>query len=634
MQQPQLFLAIVLFGLNACTRAATVAPEQSQVSGGVASRAAQYNAHILVDQFGYRPGDPKVAVIRDPHVGYDAKDSFVPGLDYQVRRSSDGAVVYSGKAAMWNGGSVQASSGDAGWWFDFSAVTEPGTYFVYDVTKKVRSPTFSIDQQVYRKILKAALRMYFYQRSGFAKRAPFAEACWVDDPAYNGPKQDTEAHDVTDQNNAAKIMDLGGGWFDAGDTNKYVTFAAQPVHQLLSAYQENPAAFTDDFNIPESGNGIPDVLDEVKWETDWLKKVQLKDGSAVLKVGEIGYFNASPPSSDHNARFYVPSCTSSTIALSGMLAHASYVYAKFPALAADAADLKTRAINAWNNYQGIANKQAHCDTGVVHAGNADWSADDQEAEAVVAAIYLYSLTNDAAYERYIKANYRKTHPYGDFGWSRYKPEQGDALLFYAGLPDADSGLKATILSDKVHDVNAGNQIYGLNAKDDLYRSFLHDPQYHWGSNNPRASYGNTNMDVLAYRLPVSGTAAYQDRALDVLHYFHGVNPFGKVYLSNMYEYGATNSVNEIFHAWFAAGSKWSDALSSDCGPAPGYVPGGPVANAASAGIPASISPPAGQPEQKSYRDWNGNYPESSYVVNEPAIYYQSAYLKLLSKFAN
>src|SRR5580692_2858075 len=110
MQQPQLFLAIVLFGLNACTRAATVAPEQSQVSGGVASRAAQYNAHILVDQFGYRPGDPKVAVIRDPHVGYDAKDSFVPGLDYQVRRSSDGAVVYSGKAAMWNGGSVQASS--------------------------------------------------------------------------------------------------------------------------------------------------------------------------------------------------------------------------------------------------------------------------------------------------------------------------------------------------------------------------------------------------------------------------------------------------------------------------------------------------------------------------------------------
>jgi len=101
----------------------------------------------------------------------------------------------------------------------------------------------------------------------------------------------------------------------------------------------------------------------------------------------------------------------------------------------------------------------------------------------------------------------------------------------------------------------------------------------------------------------------------------------------MYEYGATNSVNEIYHTWFWVGSKWSDALRSVCGPAPGYVPGGPVANAQSAGIPAYISPPAGQPEQKSYKDWNGITPENSWVINEAGIYYQSAYLKLLSKFA-
>ncbi len=44
------------------------------------------------------------------------------------------------------------------------------------------------------------------------------------------------------------------------------------MHQLLTAYAEHPAAFTDDFNIPESGNGLPDLIDEVKWEVDWLKK--------------------------------------------------------------------------------------------------------------------------------------------------------------------------------------------------------------------------------------------------------------------------------------------------------------------------------------------------------------------------
>ena len=35
-----------------------------------------------------------------------------------------------------------------------------------------------------------------------------------------------------------------------------------------------PFVFGDDTNIPESGNGTPDVLDEVKWELDWMLKMQ------------------------------------------------------------------------------------------------------------------------------------------------------------------------------------------------------------------------------------------------------------------------------------------------------------------------------------------------------------------------
>ncbi|MEQ1359238.1 glycoside hydrolase family 9 protein, partial [Salmonella enterica] len=85
-------------------------------------------------------------------------------------------------------------------------------------------------------------------------------------------------------------------------------------------YQENPPAFGDDFDIPESGNGVPDILDEVRWETDWLEKMQFPDGSAALKVGETVYAAAAPPSSDRNTRYYIPSCTSSTIAVAGMFA--------------------------------------------------------------------------------------------------------------------------------------------------------------------------------------------------------------------------------------------------------------------------------------------------------------------------
>ena len=604
--------------------------------GGTASphrdrTSVPFDVHLVVDQFGYRPGDAKVAVIRDPKVGYDKADSFTPGTVYQVRRSADGSVALSGAPAPWNAGAVEASSGDRGWWFDFSAVDAPGSYYIFDVQKNVRSAPFVIDQHVYKNVLKAAMRMFYYQRSGMAKRLPFAESCWVDEASYMGPDQDLEAHDITDRDNKAKIKNLGGGWFDAGDTNKYVTFAVQPVHQLLSAYQEAPDAFGDDFNIPESGNGVPDVLDEVKWETDWLKKMQYSDGSAALKVGEIVYAAASPPSSDRNQRFYIPACTSSTIAAAGMFAHAAYVFSRFPALAADADDLKSRALLAWNNYQQTAVKQTHCDTGVIHAGNADRPEEAQNALALTAAVYLYAITDSAAFQEYVRGHLRDAKSYHDIGWSRYDPEQGEALLFYTTLPHGDAQLRNTILADKLNDARAGHSVYGFHAEDDLYRSFMHDQQYHWGSNNPRAAYGNSNIDMVSYRVTAENPAQYQMRALETLHYFHGVNPFALVYLSNMRQYGATRSVNTLFHAWFAHDTKWGDAASSDCGPAPGYIPGGPNARAGD-GVPASLAPPTGQPAQKSYKDWNVGTPENSWVINEPAIYYQSGYVKLLSKF--
>jgi len=605
----------------------------SRVEAPGAAKNVKFDAHILVDQFGYRPGDTKVAVIRDPQVGYDSADRFSPGSIYEIRRTSDGGIVFTGTPSVWAGGATESSSGDRGWWFDFSSLAAVGTYFVFDAQRNVRSATFKIDPHVYATALRDSVRMFYYQRSGIAKRRPFAEQCWVDEPAYLGPDQDASAHDITDRNNAAKFRNLAGGWFDAGDTNKYVTFAVQPVHQLLNAYQLTPGVFTDDFDIPESGNGIPDIVDEVKWEIDWLKKMQSVDGSAALKVGEIVYASAAPPSSDHNVRYFIPSCTSSTIAVAGMFAHASYVFGKFPALAADAADLRSRAIAAWKNYGGAKTKQTHCDTGVIHAGNADWSEPAQNEAAAVAAIYLFAITDNPEYDEFVQAHFRELRPYHDVGWSRYAPEQGESLLFYTTLAHANATLRTAILADKLNDVRSNDQIYGFHPRDDLYRAFLHDAQYHWGSNNPRAGYGNTNADAVVYKIDSGNAASFTTRALETLHYFHGVNPFAMVYLSNMYAAGVTRSANEIFHTWFANGTRWSDALTSDCGPAPGFVPGGPNAQSAASGVPTTLAPPTGQPPQKSYKDWNVGPPEDSWAVTEPAIYYQSGYVELVSKFA-
>ena len=223
----------------------------SEVSAHGEERVIPY---IMIDQFGYRPNDEKVAVLVDPQEGFNADDSFEPSGTVEVRRADDDSVVFSGETIVWNSGEMQESSGDKGWWVDFSSVTEPGSYYLADPENDMRSYSFDIAEDVYKNVLVAAMRMFYYNRANVAKEEPYADPRWADGVNYVGNGQDTEARFVEDKENAELALDLSGGWFDAGDVNKYVTFAESPVHLLLTAFEENSQAFTDDFNIPESGN--------------------------------------------------------------------------------------------------------------------------------------------------------------------------------------------------------------------------------------------------------------------------------------------------------------------------------------------------------------------------------------------
>jgi hypothetical protein len=152
------------------------------------------------------------------------------------------------------------------------------------------------------------------------------------------------------------------------------------------------------------------------------------------------------------------------------------------------------------------------------------------------------------------------------------------------------------------------------------------------------------MGLIFTQLGMNGgkdTPAAATAAADYLHYLHGVNPLGKVYLSNMGAFGASNSVDRFFHSWFADGSRWSSVSGSPNGPPPGYLVGGPNQHYSwEAGCPqlnpacgiVMPSPPAGQPPQKSYKDFNTSWPIDSWSVTEPDLLYQVAYIRLLSKF--
>jgi endoglucanase len=596
---------------------------------------------IKIDQFGYLRFSKKVAVIVDPQTGYNAAESFSPGTgtnQYQVRRWADDAVVYTGTLVSWKSGITHTQSGDKGWWFDFSSVTTTGSYYIYDVLRNVGSYRFEINNNAYSEVLKQAVRMFFYQRINFAKQTPYVDAKWADAACFGGPNQDYAARSRWDKTNAATARDLHGGWMDAGDYNKYVTFALGPLCNMLEAYRMHKLYFGDNYNIPESGNGIPDILDEVKWEVDWLMRMQDASGTngLFLKVGTDNFNSASPPSSDNNPRYYVPECTSSTLTGCAVFALAGTVYKSLgiPAMTTYGNDLITRAVNAWARAKVATSNfnifQTTCDDQNIKSGDADQGIAAQKDMVVTAAAYLFEATGTGEYRNCFDTMYLKSQPCTLSWWGPYYSAVQKALLRYTVLPGATVAVVNNIRSRKAGQ-NGVLSITDYNNQTDLYRSYLPDAQYHWGSHEVKSNAGNDNLDFVTFSINPSQTSLYQEVAESYIHWFHGVNPMGKVMLSNMYAYGGDSCVNEFYHSWFANGTVWDNVFTSLYGPPPGYITGGPNKDFSI----TTISPPAGQPPQKSYKEWNtgwnGVANENSWEITEPAIYYQAAYISLLAR---
>ena len=133
--------------------------------------------YIIVDQFGYLPYAKKIAVIRDPQTGFDADESYAPGSIYSVLNTK-GEKVFTGVPVAWGNGATHSGSGDKAWHFDFSALRDPGTYYILDEKKGQRSVDFIISSAVYNELLRQAMRTFFYQRAGFAREAQFA-GIWI-----------------------------------------------------------------------------------------------------------------------------------------------------------------------------------------------------------------------------------------------------------------------------------------------------------------------------------------------------------------------------------------------------------------------------------------------------------------------
>ena len=602
--------------------------------GIIMSQPGTVTEHLKIDQFGYPPDVKKICVINNPQVGfdYDAGDFYTPGNTLQLRKVSDNSLVFSGGITSWHAGETYDQSGDKAWWFDFSSVTTPGTYYVYDITNNKRSFHFDIKADVYTTVLKHAVRMFYYQRSGFAKTPAYAYD-WDDGASHLGTLQDLDCRLATNPVSGT-AKQLQGGWFDAGDYNKYVNFAYEPIHDLCLAYIERPEIWTDDYSIPESGNGIPDLLDEVKWELDWLLRMQEANGSMLIKVSVPDWSANSPPSSDTAPRRYGPAQASATRTAASMFAVSAIAcnLSGIPSMQEYADTLEQAATDAWNwlisnpGYSDYNNAGFFSDT-------SELNEYQQLSAQVGAAAMLFALTGQTNYRTYVDDHFDEMHPYQWGFWYAWESIIQDLMLYYSVLPNGTTSVKNAIRSSFTNSMNnSGHLMPAINNTSCPYRGYMNNQDNVWGSNRPRGHTGSIFYNVIEYDINAN-TQIYRDAAAGYINFLHGVNPITMVMLTNMYDYGADKSANEMYHSWFADGTEYDNALTSPVGPAPGYQPGGfnphyhpdPSYN-------GDISPPELQPSLKSYKDWNTSWPENSWEVTETSISNQGSYVKLLSKF--
>jgi len=618
-----------------------------------------YSSNIMIDQFGYRTTDTKVAIFAQPAQGYNSPSTFTPGATFQVVNASNGTVVFTGNTAQWNNGTADtgqnSSSGDAGWWGDFSAFTTPGTYYINvpgGSNPGSTSYNFTISDTIYSNVLQAAVRMYLYQRCGDTITAAEGGANW-NHPACHEQESSISLYDNTIGGVVTgTVRDCTGGWHDAGDYNKYVPFTNTVIWDLLHAYEWNPCAFGDNTGIPESGNGVPDILDEIKWELDWELKMQVTNtadanyGACFSVVGELSSGASAweyPPNNDTSTKNYTDISSFATSTLAMNCADAARIFANFTTqYPGYSTKLQNAAVAAWNWLSAHTAMVSYDNTNFSQANaNGDSYSDNRLRTA--AAAELFRLTGNATYQAYFDANYNNPNGWDNTGtfsiinqdfWPTNSGELERAMIDYCLTSGATASIVTAIENALATGVN-GLQMGETNA--DLYRAYMWS--YYWGSNQGKATWGDQLLWAIKLNVDPANNAAYLAKAEDYLHYFHGVNPTTYVYLTNMgakgANLGASNPIMSIYHSWFEVGTIYDgNTGASAVGPAPGYLSGGPNPSyAPDASYGGTIVPPQNQPPQKSYKDWGANWPQDSWEVTEPGLYYQAAYVFLCSQFA-
>lgn len=438
---------------------------------------------INVNQIGYRPSDKKRAVVRNS----------TAGAEFEVVDASGDEVVFTGQLS---GENRLGSSGDIVYYADFSKLTNPGRYYIR--TKEgSESFEFSIAENVYDNTFDNVCRMLYLQRCGIDLESQYAgdfahEACHTALATIYGTDDE---------------IDVSGGWHDAGDYGRYTVPAAKTVADLMLAYENYPEVFSDNAGIPESGNDIPDILDETRYELEWLLKMQSENGGIYHKVTGLNFDGIVWPTECEEKLYVLPESKTATGDFAAAMYMASRVYADIDS--AFAKECMIAAKKALPYLEERLSESNYVNPDDVLTGEyPDKTAMDEYLWALCEG---YKTTGDKEFaEKLMNFNYKRISEEG-LGWATVTGYAYYAFLTSGcdseGIP-YDFGGSFIKIASEARDISL-KECYGSSIKD----------IYTWGSN---MTICNNGMEFLmAYDL--TGDESYIEAAQNQLNYIFGVN---------------------------------------------------------------------------------------------------------------
>lgn len=483
---------------------------------------ADLHQHIRFNQVGYYPGALKEFVVAD----HEASSFMI--LDAQGKKVFEGSLNDKGS---WEASGENVLVGD------FSGLKHYSTYYI-QLNTGLKSAPFEIKSNLYRIPLKAAIKSFYFQRASMALEEKYAGKY---QRASGHPDDQCIFHPSTGKTEGT--LNSPGGWYDAGDYGKYVVNAALTVGQMLNLAEMSPDAISGDkLNIPESGNGIPDLLDEIRYELDWVMTMQDGDGGVYHKLTALRFGGFIMPEEYDLDRYIIGKGTCASLSFAAVMAQASRVYAELDP------DFSSTALSAAER----AWKWAVAHPAIVYRNPEDvvtgeYGDDVLDDDFYWAAAELYLSTGSKVYREAL-GTYEQVYQHQiTNSWKFFVRNMGFHSLLINDKEQEELRKKHLVLSDEILEKMAGIP-YGISIN-----------HFEWGSNSDVL---NQAM-ILCIAHHLSGKQEYLDGAIRNTDYIFGKNATGYSFLTGT----GTRQVMNPHHRPSGA-----DGIEE---PVPGFILGGP-----------------------------------------------------------